>query len=164
MSSAIKNDLLHMDEIKQVTHVMTTLNKIAAECMNQFQVHAATDVTGFGLLGHAAEMARESSVGIQIIHDQVPVLPRTRKLAEDGVIPGGTKNNLKHVEDMVTFTKPLDQIDQWILADAVTSGGLLLSVDNMDAEKLKAELQKNGVDAQIIGEVMRQNSMEIIVE
>ncbi len=164
MSSAIKNDLLHMDEIKQVTHVMTTLNKTAAECMNQFQVHAATDVTGFGLLGHAVEMARESGVGIQILHDQVPVLPRARELAEDGVIPGGTKNNLKHAENVVTFTKPLDQVDQWILADAVTSGGLLISVAGAAAEKLKEELLENGVDAHIIGEVMEGHIGKIVVE
>ncbi|GAE91066.1 selenide, water dikinase [Gracilibacillus boraciitolerans JCM 21714] len=152
-TTSIKRELLTKEEIDRVSKVMATLNKTAAETMNNYQVHACTDVTGFGLLGHAVEMAKESNVEIRITKEQVPILPRVRELAEHGAIPGGTKNNFNHIKDKVTFAEQLDQIDQWILADAVTSGGLLIAVDKEQADKLLADLQNQKVEAAIIGEV-----------
>ena len=84
-------------------------------------------------------------------------------MAEAGKVPGGTKNNFAHVSDVVTYSESLDQIDRWILCDAVTSGGLLLAVPENEADKLLNELQKNDVDAKIIGEVTEENKGCIIV-
>lgn len=163
LTTSIKKDLLTEDEIKRVTSVMTTLNKTAAEVMENYDVHAATDVTGFGLLGHGSEMATGSNVGLVIYADQVPILSRVRELAEAGSIPGGTKNNYKHIENIVIYPESMDSIDRHILCDAVTSGGLLISVNGNEADQLLSELQKKGVEASMIGEVIAENPGKIIV-
>ncbi|EXX87746.1 segregation protein A [Paenibacillus darwinianus] len=153
LTTSIKKDQLSAEEVAQVTRVMTTLNKTAAETMEPYGVHACTDVTGFGLLGHASEMAKGSRAGIRLSKSRVPVLPRVRELAEAGFVPGGTKNNYAHLEGSVTFDERIDQIDQWILCDAVTSGGLLISVEPAGADELLGKLREAGVDAHMIGEV-----------
>ncbi|WP_164667950.1 selenide, water dikinase SelD [Virgibacillus doumboii] len=162
-STSIKRDLLSEEEVDRVTKVMTTLNKTASETMANYDVHASTDVTGFGLLGHASEMAEGSNVEIHVNAGQVPVLPRVKELAESGAVPGGTKNNFDHIKDVVTYPEAMDQIDKWILCDAVTSGGLLISVASDDANSLLNELQDKGVEAQIIGEVIEGKSGHITV-
>jgi selenide,water dikinase len=163
-TTSLKNGALSKDEIKQVTTIMTTLNKTASEVMSNFEVHAATDVTGFGLLGHATEMARASNTGIRIFADQVPILPRTKELAETGRIPGGTKSNFNHVADAVTYSEKLDQLDRYILCDAVTSGGLLISVSADHVDQLVDEMKTKGVNASIIGEVTDKHPGMIHVE
>jgi selenide,water dikinase len=164
LTTAIKKDQLSEDEVTELTKVMSTLNKTAAETMASFTVHACTDITGFGLLGHASEMAKGSGVGIHINHKQVPFLPRVRELAEAGFVPGGTKNNFAHVQDSITYSKELDQISQWMLCDAVTSGGLLIAVAKEEAEALLARLIKAGVEAAHIGEAVDKHPGHIIVE
>lgn len=164
LTTSIKKDLLNAEEIARVTKVMTTLNKTAAEVMADYEVHACTDVTGFGLLGHTAEMAKGSEVGIRIDASRVPVLPRVRELAEAGNVPGGTKNNHAHVADSVTYEETIDQIGQWILCDAVTSGGLLMAAAPESADDLLAALQGAGVDARIIGEAVADHPGRIKVE
>ncbi|PZD94588.1 selenide, water dikinase SelD [Paenibacillus sambharensis] len=163
LSSSIKRDKLNAEEIAQVTKVMTTLNKTAAEVMEPFEVHSCTDVTGFGLLGHASEMAKGSNAGLRIRAGAVPVLPRVRELAEEGVIPGGTKNNFAHLQGAVTFPDTMDQVGQYILCDAVTSGGLLIAVSGAEAEDLHGRLRQAGVDAHIIGEVVEEHPGHITV-
>lgn len=163
LTTAIKKDKLSEAEVARVTEVMATLNKTAAEKMEPFNVHACTDVTGFGLMGHALEMAKGSGVGIRIIASNVPVLPRVRELAEEGFVPGGTKNNYAHVQDSVTFPESLDQIGQWMLCDAVTSGGLLISVAGDQAEELLGSLKQSGVEAGIIGETTVDHPGRIVV-
>ncbi|WP_404830761.1 selenide, water dikinase SelD [Sporosarcina beigongshangi] len=162
-TTSLKNGLLSEDEVVEVTKVMTTLNKTAAEAMAKYNVHAATDVTGFGLLGHTSEMAKASDVGIHIHATQVPILPRTKELAAAGKVPGGTKNNFAHVANVVTYADTLDQIDRWILCDAVTSGGLLIALAEQEATQLLNDLQQQGVDARIIGEVTEDNKGRIVV-
>ncbi|MBO7742683.1 selenide, water dikinase SelD [Paenibacillus sp. MWE-103] len=164
MTTSIKKDQLSAEETARVTQVMATLNKRAAEIMDRYDVHACTDVTGFGLLGHALEMAKGSGAAITIRKRDVPVLPRTRELAELGFVPGGTKNNFAHIAGSVTFPDGMDQIDQWILCDAVTSGGLLISVAEGDADALLADLLEAGVEAGLIGEVTSAGSGHIHVE
>ncbi|WP_438319212.1 selenide, water dikinase SelD [Sporosarcina sp. FA9] len=163
-TTSLKKNLLTEEEIQNVTKVMKTLNKTAAEVMATYEVHAATDVTGFGLLGHASEMAKGSGVGIQINFSQVPLLPRVKELAEAGSVPGGTKNNFAHIANVVDYAETLDQIDKWILCDAVTSGGLLISVANIEANAMLKELRDKGVDAHIIGEVTKEQKGRIQVK
>ena len=164
LTTSVKKDQLSEEEIARVIQVMSTLNKTAAETMDAYEVHACTDVTGFGLLGHASEMAKGSSNGIVIRQSQVPVLPRVRELAENGFVPGGTKNNYAHLEGDVTFPADMDQIDQWILCDAVTSGGLLIAVAEQDAAQLLSDLLAAGVEAAHIGEVTDQHPGHIQVQ
>ncbi|GGG68535.1 selenide, water dikinase SelD [Paenibacillus radicis (ex Gao et al. 2016)] len=163
MTTSIKKELLSEEEVKRVTNVMAALNKTSAEIMNRYDAHACTDVTGFGLMGHALEMAKGSGVGIVIVNESVPKLPRVRELAESGCVPGGTKNNFKHIEQDVTFPAAMDQIDQWILCDAVTSGGLLIAVAAEQAESMLGELQQAGVEANIIGEATSAHAGQIRV-
>jgi selenide,water dikinase len=163
LTTSIKKDRLNEQEVQRVTQVMATLNKTSAEKMESYDVHACTDVTGFGLLGHASEMAKGSGVGIRIMKDQVPILPRVRELAEEGFVPGGTKNNFTYLQDSVTFPESMDQIDQWILCDAVTSGGLLISIAAEEAHDLLDDLIGAGVEASLIGETTTDHAGHIIV-
>src|SRR5699024_4896426 len=111
------------------------------------------DITGFGLLGHAAEMAKGSQVGMTIRSEHVPVLPRTRELAEMGIIPGGSKENYHWLSDCVTYDERIDDVTQHILCDAVTSGGLLIALNSDEAATLLADLHRGGIEAKIVGEV-----------
>ncbi|WP_060210466.1 selenide, water dikinase SelD [Sporosarcina koreensis] len=163
-TTSLKHGALSTDETELVTSIMTTLNKTASEVMASFEVHAATDVTGFGLLGHATEMAKASGASIRIFSEQVPILPRTKELAEAGRIPGGTKSNYAHVADTVTYSEKLDQLDRYILCDAVTSGGLLIAVSANEAEQLVDEMNNKGVNATIIGEVTDEHAGKLHVE
>jgi selenide,water dikinase len=164
LTTSLKNGQLNEDETKRLTKVMTTLNKTAAETMAPYNVHACTDVTGFGLIGHALEMAKGSNLGVTIQKDQVQFLPRVRELAEKGFVPGGTKNNFKHVLPDVTFPESLDEVGRWMLCDAVTSGGLLISVAAEDAASLLRALLENGVEASHIGEVTSAHPGHITVK
>jgi selenide,water dikinase len=163
LTTSIKKDQLTEEEVARVTQVMSTLNKAAAEIMEPYEVHACTDITGFGLMGHASEMAKGSGAGINIAKDKVPVLPRVRKLAEEGFVPGGTKNNYNYLQGSITFPEAMDQIDQWIMCDAVTSGGLLISVTAGQAEELLEKLVHSGVEASLIGEVTAEHAGHIVV-
>jgi len=164
MTTSIKKDQLTADEIERVARVMSTLNKTAAETMEAYDVHACTDVTGFGLMGHALEMAKGSGKEIVIRKGDVPVLPRVRELAENGFVPGGTKNNYAHVEPDIEFPDELDQTDRYILCDAVTSGGLLIAVGPDEADALLADLLERGVEAAMIGEVTNRSAGRIVLE
>ncbi|GIP38099.1 selenide, water dikinase [Paenibacillus sp. J31TS4] len=163
LTTSIKKDQLSEEEVRRVTGVMAALNKTAAEVMEPYDVGGCTDVTGFGLLGHASEMAKGSGVGIRIDSAKVPMLPRVRELAEAGFVPGGTKNNFAHLEGAVTFAGHIDQIGQWMLCDAVTSGGLLISVSFDQSERLLEELVAAGVEAALIGEAVAEHPGHIEV-
>lgn len=162
-TTSIKKDQLRPDELERLTKVMTTLNKTAAEVMADYDVSACTDVTGFGLMGHAMEMAKGSGAGLVIVQGDVPVLPRVRELAEGGFVPGGTKNNFAHVQEHVSFPEAMDQIDRWILCDAVTSGGLLIAVAADQAEQMTERMVAAGVEARMIGEVTEEHPGRIVV-
>lgn len=164
MTTSLKRELLQPEEVELVTRTMATLNKTAAEVMAGYDIHACTDVTGFGLLGHSTEMAAGSEAGLVIYAEQVPFLPRVRELAESGAVPGGTKNNYNHVKDKVVFDERLDEIAQLMLCDAVTSGGLLLSVAAVDAEAMIRDMRAKGVEAACIGEVVADHPGHIHVE
>ncbi|WP_058304457.1 selenide, water dikinase SelD [Gorillibacterium timonense] len=163
LTTSIKKDQLTEEETKRLTSVMSTLNKTAASIMASYDVHACTDVTGFGLLGHGSEMAKGSGMGLIIRKAAVPILPRVRELAEQGFVPGGTRNNFAHLEGSIRFPEEMDQLDRYILCDAVTSGGLLIAVAPEDSDELLAKLKEAGVEAALIGEVTVQHPGEITV-
>lgn len=132
---------------------MTRLNAGAARAMKRVGVSAATDVTGFGLLGHLGEVIRASEVSAEIEFDAVPVLPDAIRLAEENVVPGGTLRNLQAASRVVRFGD-LDHTRQMVLADAQTNGGLLLTVDAPLAGALVQAVEEEGDRAAIIGRIV----------
>ncbi len=163
LTTAIKRDLLSEESLNEVMQVMAALNKDAAEAMENYQVNACTDITGFGLLGHTLEMAEGSNVGITVDSKNVPVLSGTRELAEQNIIPGGTKKNHKWIADRIDYQENVDEISQLILCDAVTSGGLLISVPEEAAESLQKDLLDRNVPSAIIGVVTAETPGRIKV-
>jgi selenide,water dikinase len=147
LTTAIKRQLASEAEIDEVTSLMATLNRAAGEVFAQHytQVNALTDVTGFGLLGHLLEMLEGAGLGAEIQASAVPVLDSARRYAEQGVIPGGSKANLKAVAEQCDFDPDLPPLAAQILADAQTSGGLLAAVPEAHAEALLSELKAAGV-------------------
>lgn len=164
LTTAIKRELLSQDETKAVVEVMTTLNKQAAESLTLFTPHAVTDITGFGLLGHAYEMTQKGDVSLVIHYADLPILDGTKRLAEQGSIPGGTKDNRAWLNDKISFADNLSEIDQFILCDVVTSGGLLISMSEADANLYIQQLSKaSGQKAHIIGRVQERSEKAIYV-
>ncbi len=163
LTTAIKNNLLPEEDLVEVMNVMATLNKTAAEVMENYTVNACTDVTGFGLLGHMMEIAKGSMVGITVSNKDVPILAKARELAEQNVIPGGTLKNHKWLAEDIDYGPNISKVEQLILCDAVTSGGLLISVPEEEAVTLYYELQEKGVQSAIIGEVTKENACRIKV-
>ncbi len=164
ISTAIKRDLASTDLIARAVDVMTTLNKGAALAAIEVGVNACTDVTGFGLLGHLHEMTAGSRCGARITFSQVPFLSGVPELAAQGVVPGGTRRNLAYVEPAVAFDAAIDAVQRLLLADAQTSGGLLLAVPRERAARLIAALTANAVPvAAEIGEIVDDPTGRITV-
>jgi selenide, water dikinase len=135
---------------------MSTLNRASMELALPWEVHAATDVTGFGLLGHAREMAAGSKVSFAIRSEQFEFLPEARSLAQKGFLPGGLKRNQDFIGGCVEFAPGVPEEVRNLLFDPQTSGGLLLSVAWKDATRLLESLRASGVSAQQIGEVIER--------
>jgi selenide,water dikinase len=152
ITTAIKRDAAPTATVEAALTTMATLNRAAAEAMLAVGPHAATDVTGFGLLGHLLEMLTASGVGAELWLDAVPVVPGTWDLVRAGIYPGGSQRNLDHVSPQVDFGD-LDPAERLLLADAQTSGGLLIAVPAEQASRLAAELAARGVPAAAIGRV-----------
>lgn len=163
-TTAIKQGKLNAEQLDRVSAVMAQLNKVAAETLKPYHPNAVTDVTGFGLLGHASEIAEGTEVSFTIRLNDVPVLPGTRELAENDVVPGGTRKNHAWLKDVVSYGENIDEIEQLILCDAVTSGGLLISLPAEEAEEYVQALHEKGInEARTIGEVTEKKEKAIYV-
>ena len=158
ISTAIKRGEARQQWIDAATQSMTTLNSRAAEvaASGKFTVHAATDVTGFGLIGHAREMAAGSGVSLRINSANVPLLAGAMDCVRAGFIPGGLKNNREFAECLVGYEANVPEEIRTILFDPQTAGGLLLSVARADTAALLTALTDAGVPAVEIGEVLPQ--------
>jgi len=156
ISTAIKQGKAQQSWIDAAIKSMTTLNARAAEvaASGKFVVHAATDITGFGLIGHAREMAAGSGVSLRIHSAKVPLLEGALDCVRAGLVPGGLKNNRDFAECMVSYGQSVPEEIRTILFDPQTAGGLLLSVARADAAALLAALTDSGVPAVEIGEVL----------
>jgi selenide,water dikinase len=154
ISTAIKRGEARQSWIDAAVQSMTTLNATAAEVAGKFAVHAATDVTGFGLIGHAREMAAGSGVSLRIHAAKVPLLEGAIDCVRSGFIPGGLKNNREFAECLVGYDQGVPEEVRTMLFDPQTAGGLLLSVARDNAAPLVAALQRAGVPAVEIGEVL----------
>ena len=147
LATAVKRGLADEAVARRIVAVMRELNKAAAEAMEEVGAHACTDVTGFGLLGHLREMAAASRLDAEIEAGLVPVLEPAREMAAADVVPGGSLENLAHVSPFVDWAKGLSRVDRILLADAQTSGGLLVALPEERAELFLAALRSRGVVA-----------------
>lgn len=149
-TTAIKSGLASTDLEAAAVAVMTRLNDEAALIAVDLGATGATDVTGFGLLGHLGRMAAESHVGVELTVEAIPILDGVRELAEDGVVPGGSGRNLGYVFDQLDIEGP-DDTSVVLLADAQTSGGLIFGVDPDAADDALRRLQDTGHEAAAVG-------------
>jgi selenide,water dikinase len=153
IATAIKNDRTTPEVVEAAVRSMATLNRGAAEAMKGLDVGAATDVTGFGLLGHLHQMLVASGVAARIEEAAIPLLPGASELAEGDRFPGGSKRNLADVGANVVFPADLPEHRRLLLADAQTSGGLLLSLPTESVPVLLERLQGKAPVAAVIGQI-----------
>ncbi len=154
VGTALKKGQASKPAVDAAVESMCTLNRAASEAALKFDVHSATDITGFGLLGHAREMALGSKVSLAIDSSQVEFLPEAEKYSRDGFLPGGLKRNRDFIGDCVEFASGVAEDVRNLLFDPQTSGGLLLSVAAQDASKLLEALRAQTIPVQAIGKVI----------
>jgi selenide,water dikinase len=155
VNTAIKAGMASADLTDRVTRLMTSLNRDAAETMLRFDVHACTDITGFGLLGHLAEMICGSGLSVRVFSNHVPVITEALEFAAMGLIPAGAYKNREFRESMIGFAELVARSRQDVLFDPQTSGGLLISAGRDQADALVKALQDAGIsDTAQIGEVL----------
>jgi selenide,water dikinase len=165
INTAIKADMAPPDLVDRITRLMATLNRDAAEVMAAFPVHACTDITGFGLLGHLAEMVTGSGCGIHLRAADIPILPEAVEYAGYGLLPAGAFKNKEFRVHMVDCAPDIDPLMVDLLFDPQTSGGLLICIDAAHAEDLRNRLLENGVvESRMIGEVVAGTGERIRVE
>jgi len=165
ISTAIKRGEADLGWIRAAMRSMTTLNKAAAEVLTcgKFTVHSVTDITGFGLLGHAREMAAGSGVSMRIHASRVPLLAGALECVRGKYVPGGLKSNRQFTESCVEVDAGLPPDLLTLLYDPQTAGGLLIAVAESEADALAAELRLAGVEAAAIGEVLEKQKPLIAV-
>jgi len=164
ITTAMKTGMVSATTIAEAVENMATLNKAAAEAMIEIGAHACTDVTGFGLLGHLSEMVRGSSVGAHISLGQIPVLEEAWSLVRQGIAPAGSRRNLDFLRERLEVAVGIGEDALLLLADAQTSGGLLIALPPDDAEQLKASLARRGVPVFAdIGEIVADTASIIRV-
>lgn len=163
ISTAIKFGKAPEDVAAQSMEVMLTPGKEAAIAMGEFDVRAATDVTGFALLGHAWEMARSSKVTIEIDSQSVPVLNGALELAGAGMVTSGNRTNREYIGEDIIIGGGVSANTQKILYDPQTAGGLLIAVAPEMAERLLVQLRKNYPTATIIGRALKHEGHSIKV-
>ena len=165
ISTALKGGLAEEGAVSRAIKCMVTLNRKASELMVEVDVHACTDVTGFGLLGHACEMIEGADVGMVIYSSSVPLLPETEGYAQMGLIPAGTIRNRDFRLPMIELATEISDERLLILFDAQTSGGLLISMPGQEADMLLQRMHEEGIEeAAIIGEVVAEPKGKITVK
>ncbi len=154
LNTAIKADLHNEKQYNDAIHTMLTLNKYAFEALKDLDISACTDITGFGLLGHACEMAVASKMTLEIWGDKIPVIEGVKELAQMGIIPAGMYSNRNHIKDEVFIEPAVEGVMEDILFDPQTSGGLLLAISPNDIEQAVERLKIiNKNDHAVIGRV-----------
>jgi selenide,water dikinase len=165
INTALKGGLADEGAVSRAIECMVTLNRKASELMMEVDVHACTDVTGFGLLGHACEMIEGTSIGMVIHSDRVPLFPEAKELAEKGLVPGGLHRNREFRINMVEIDPQVPDYLADILFDPQTSGGLLISVPGQEADILLRRMREEGIkEATLIGEITAGPKGKIVVK
>jgi len=165
INTAIKGELVDKESYDEAVMAMTTLNKYAKEVIDKVGgVNSLTDVTGFGLIGHAYEMADASSVSIRIDHKKIPVITKAIEYANMGLVPAGAYANRGYVDEFIKINKDVPEYMEDILCDPQTSGGLLISIPKERADILLEELKSTPTRYGIIGEVVEKQEYHIYVD
>ena len=162
ISTAIKKEKAQDSVIESAVESMKMLNKSAAETLQDFNPSAVTDVTGFGLIGHLIEMCKNSQVTAEINFSDIKFLPGAIELANDGIMPGGSKRNLEYSEKFVEFSNSLSDLQKLLTCDAQTSGGLLISLPDNEADEYIKALGSRS--ASKIGNIISQDSSIVSVK
>ncbi len=163
--NACRSKKLPWHDLESILPQVAFLNKKTMEIALNYGVHACTDITGFGIIGHTLEIAKGSGVQINLFYDKLPFYPNSLHMYRRGETTGSNKANRKLAEGLMKWTKKLSKAEEELLFDPQTSGGLLLSVPSTQAEQLLVELKKAGVEAAAwVGEVVAGNqpSIEIL--
>jgi len=163
ITTAIKKGLASKEQLKEAVDVMSSLNLKASKIMLDFEVNACTDVTGYGLLGHLSEMCSSSNVSSHLEFDKIKFLCGVFEYAQKGIIPGGSKRNLDYISNKINFNKNLKDYQKLMLADAQTSGGLLISCPENRANELQKVLSWD-LDAFIVGSITDKKEKLIRVD
>ena len=164
MSTALKNRLIDGKEMQVAVRSMTSLNKVAAELMIELGAHACTDVTGFGLIGHASHLIQEGETGIEFDFNSIPFFAEVMDLSKKEIYPGGLERNLDFYSSKVEFKGRIPQYKRNLLFDPQTSGGLLIALPSSKAELIVEKLYKSKVNAVIIGKVIKEIKHKIVVK
>lgn len=163
LTTAIKRDLLEENVIKHCANIMESLNYLPSKLLRKYDVSSCTDITGFGLLGHALECINEET-SFMIEASKVPLVKDAIELCKNNVVPGGTKKNMKYLEEKIMYKEDLEQYLKTLLCDAQTSGGLLIAMDSCHAKEYLKELEEFSFGyASIIGEVVPKGVKDIMV-
>ncbi len=165
ISTAGKADLADPGILQKAVHSMLRLNNTAAEVMDGFPVHACTDITGFGLIGHASEVAKGSGVSMRLFYSRIPLFDGTKEYAAQGLVPGGGYCNQGFWEGQTSISSNIPEAERILLFDPQTSGGLLIALPESEGEALLKKLQEKGIrEASLIGEVIPGEKRLIVVE
>lgn len=162
--TALKGEFIEAKDLKELFDNMIMLNKEAASALSGFNVHACTDITGFGLLGHTYELAYGSNITVSLFASKLPILPMTEEMALYGMVPSAAYRNYEYIKPYLEVSK---DIDQWLIdvvADPQTSGGLLIAIPEEEAYALLRKLNSEQVDAYIIGKVSEKDNKYIKFE
>jgi selenide,water dikinase len=164
LTTAAKAELLAPADYELLIRMLTTLNAKSQQSASAFDVHACTDVTGFGLVGHAGEMAQGSGKTIELWANELPIFPAALEFARMGIVPAGAYRNREYQEQTAYISPsiPLERTD--VLFDPQTSGGLLFAIAEKDAPSLLHALQEHSEWARIIGQVCARGEKDIIVK
>lgn len=164
MNTAAKAELLSESKIKEITNIMTTLNRYAKECTSGLKINSCTDITGFSLIGHSYEMASGSDKTIEIFSDSVPIVDEALEYAKMGIIPEGMYNNLDYLKDKFSLDSNIPQELQDVLLDPQTSGGLLLSLPEKDVNEFLSRIETFTPYARVIGQVVNKKNKAIVIK
>jgi len=164
ISTALKGETASAAAVKKMVASMTTLNRKAAEIIQEIGVHACTDITGFGLIGHAYEMAKAGGCAFCFNSAAVPIFPEALEYARMGLVPGGSHSNRSFYDPFVEYREAVSDELRDILYDPQTSGGLLFSVAENKKDGLLKKFRKEKVDAFVVGRVEKEPKGKIIIE
>ena len=161
-TTALKRGLANDEDVKEVIGWMSRLNRLSGQLANEFELRGGTDITGFGLLGHGTEMARGSGLALRLHWERLPFISCAQKFAEAWTFPGGSSDNRLFYGAGVRFAPGLDELQQMLLFDAQTSGGLLLAVPAEKLEDFEARAAELGQPVWPIGEAVEGQGIEVL--
>jgi selenide,water dikinase len=164
LTGLLRRRILSDDALDEASRVMSALNRPAVEAMEGFEIHAATDVTGYGLLGHAYEMMEASGTTGEFAVGGVPLLSEARRVAARGIAPEGSRVNVRNLKPRTAIGEGVTDDDFLLLCDAQTSGGLLVSLPESEAERFAARCREKGAErAAVVGRVVERGPTALVV-